>query len=116
MNRHSSSTLPLGLTKAKFKRKYKGNSVCFLCSLTAVPVCLGSKLRFVLGPDPILSTTISRAPEDIGEAYGAQGPHDIYLSIKPSRSLSKAEEEKLINAVRSTGRVVGGTCKSCLSR
>ena len=79
---------------------------------TVMPMCLESKLRSVPGPDPILVTTISRAPEDIGEAYGAQSPHDIYLSIKPSKSLTKAEEEKLINAVRSTGRVVGGTCIS----
>ena len=81
---------------------------------TVMPMCLESKLRTVPGPDPILTTTISRAPEDIGEAYGAQGPHDIYLSIKPSKGLTKAEEEKLIEAVRSAGRAVGGTCKFCV--
>ena len=79
---------------------------------TVMPMCLESKLRILPGPDPILTTTIFRAPEDIGEAFGAHGPHDIYLSIKPSKTLSKAEEEKLINAVRSTGRIVGGTCES----
>jgi hypothetical protein len=61
-----------------------------------------------------MSVDISRAPEEVGEAYGAQGPHDIYLNIKPARALDDADQERLIAAVRATGRTVGGTCKSCV--
>jgi len=41
MKRHLSSTLPLGSTKGKSKRKYKGSLVCLLYSVTALPICLG---------------------------------------------------------------------------
>jgi hypothetical protein len=36
--------------------------------------------------------------------------HMIFI-FPSSRALSKSEEETLIEAVRATGRVVGGTCK-----
>jgi hypothetical protein len=50
----------------------------------------------------------------VDEAYGAQGPHDIYLSVKPARTLNQGDQDRLIAAVRATAAVVGGTCESIL--
>lgn len=57
--------------------------------------------------------SFSKPPTDVAEAYAADGANDTFLAVTPPRTLSKAEEEDLIHAVRDTTRAVGATsCES----
>lgn len=60
-----------------------------------------------------LTISFSKPPTNVADAYAADGAHDMYMSVKPTRALSKAEEEELISAVRDTSRAVGAlSCES----
>lgn len=54
-----------------------------------------------------LSISFSKPPTNVADAYAADGAHDTYLMVKPPQTLTKAEEEDLISAVRDTTRAVG---------